>query len=203
MKVLVACEASQVGCKAFIQMGNEAYSCDITPMYGDKPECHIMGDVLDILYPNITFHTMDGKIHNIDKWDMMIAHPPCTYLSKAGANWLIRDGKINLFRLKKGMAARDFFLRLFNVEIEKIAVENSTPLKIWRLPECTQAIQPYQFGYPYTKRTCLWLKGLPELTPINSVKPLGSWTALHKSQRIRSKTFEGIAEAMAKQWGAV
>lgn len=203
MKVLIACEASQVVCKAFRQMGHEAYSCDITPMYGDKPEWHILGDVLDILYPNITFRTMDDKIHDIDKWDMMIAHPPCTYLSKAGANWLIRDGKINLFRLKKGMAARDFFLQLFNAEIKKIAVENPTPLKIWRLPECTQTIQPYQFGDPYTKRTCLWLKGLPELTPTNPVKPLGSWTELHRSVTIRSKTFERIAEAMAKQWGAL
>ena len=128
-------------------------------------------------------------------------HVFITYLSKAGANWLIRDGRINLFRLKKALLARDFFLSLFDCGIERVAIENSTPLKLYRLPPYTQAIQPYQFGDPYTKRTCLWLKNLAELKPTKIVKPLGSWTVLHRRARVRSKTFYGIAEAMAEQWG--
>ena len=200
MKVLVACEESQTVCKA-IRVLHEAYSCDLVTCSGGHPEWHIKGDALKLLQTPVVFHTEDGVYHHIDKWDMMIAHPPCTYLSKAGANWLIRDGRINLFRLKKALAAREFFLKLFDCEIEKVAVENPTPLKLYRLPPYTQAIQPYQFGDPYTKRTCLWLKNLPELNPTKIVKPLGSWTTCHRSVRVRSKTFDGIAEAMAEQWG--
>ena len=202
MKVLIACEESQTVCKAFRRLGHEAYSCDLVTCSGGHPEWHIMGmDALVLLRTPIAFHTDDGVYHHIDKWDMMIAHPPCTYLSKAGANWLIRDGKINLFRLKKALAAREFFLKLFDCEIENVAIENPTPLKLYRLPPYTQAIQPYQFGEPYTKRTCLWLKNLPELKTTKIVRPLGSWTDKHRSARVRSKTFDGIANAMAEQWG--
>lgn len=196
MRVLIACEESQTVCKAFRRLGHEAYSCDMVACSGGHPEWHIKVDALKLLQTPVVFHTEDGVYHHIDKWDMMIAHPPCTYLSKAGANWLIRDGRINLFRFKKALAAREFFLKLFDFEIE-----NPTPLKIYRLPPYTQAIQPYQFGEAYTKRTCLWLKNLPELKPTKIVKPLGSWVACHRSARVRSKTFDGIAEAMAEQWG--
>lgn len=160
--------------------------------------------------------TMDGVTHDVGKWDLLIAHPPCTYLSNAGASRLYKiiDGKryVALERLSKGMEAKDFFLRFLQSGIPKIAVENPVPSGVYRLPRYTQIIQPWQFGHPFHKKTCLWLKGLPMLEPTEIVMPTMYWVqgqgprgkghpGGHRSQKERSKTFPGIAQAMAEQWG--
>ena len=218
MKVLVACEESQTVCKAFRERGHEAYSCDIQGPSGGHPEWHVLGDALKILSGGC-ITTMDGVFHDVGKWDLLIAHPPCTYLTNASAVRMRVKGEIVQERYAKAMEAREFFLAFYNADIPRIAVENPTPMKLVNLPPYTQAIQPYQFGHPYSKRTCLWLKGLPKLQPtqiIDHHEPYvnGGCKDAHGNYRrfqgrnerdpkTRSKTFRGFAEAMADQWGAV
>ena len=217
MKVLVACEESQRVCIEFRRLGHEAYSCDIQACSGGHPEWHIMQDVIPLLNGNCSFKTADGIEHSIDKWDLLIAHPPCTYLSNAGARHLWKGHQLQADRVVHGIRARDFFMRFWLADIPKIAVENPVPSRVFAMPEHTQIIQPYQFGHPYTKRTCLWLKNLPPLLPTNIVKavatwcPSGSYSFQHDKRhkgmfttdraKNRAKTFEGIAAAMAEQWG--
>ena len=229
MNILVACEESQRVCTAFREKGHNAFSCDILPCSGGHPEWHIHGDVLKIMNPStyfpyfydcIRFRTMDGIVREIKgKWDMIIAHPPCTYLSNAGACRMYpRKGQIDQERFAKAMQAKEFFMKFFNADCERICIENPVPLLVVELPEKTQMIQPYQFGHPYTKKTYLWLKGLPALEPTNIVEPVGPYVCgnaeiwkkqaangtvygKEKSAKNRSKTFPGIAKAMAEQWG--
>ncbi len=207
MKVLIACEESQTVCKAFRKLGHEAYSCDILPCSGGHPEWHIQDDVLDVI----------EEVHN--HWDLMIAHPPCTYLSKASACRLYKTaGNPDPERLALGMKAKGFLLKLLNAPIKFVAVENPTPLKIFELPSPSQIIQPYQFGHNVSKRTLLWIRGLPELKPTKIIddytpflpsntggKKRGQMARtdkkLTRDPTIASKTFKGISEAMAKQWG--
>ena len=222
MKVLIACEESQTVCKAFRERGHEAYSCDIQEPSGGHPEWHILGDVLPLLNGNCEFKTMDGLTHRISgKWDLIIAHPPCTYLTNAGACRMYpQKGKIDPNRFAKAMEAKKFFMDFLNADCEKICIENPVPLSVVELPKKTQAIQPYEFGHPYTKKTYLWLKGLPNLVPTNIIEPVGPYVCgnaeiwkkqaakgvvygKEKSAKHRSKTFEGIAVAMAEQWGGV
>ena len=218
MKVLVACEESQEVCKAFRARGHEAYSCDIQEPSGGHPEWHIIGDALKLIDGKCAaFQTMDGKMHGLTKWDLLIAHPPCTYLSNAGARHLWKGHQLQADRVILGIQARDFFMRFWLADIPRIAVENPIPSRVFAMPEYTQTIQPYQFGHPYTKRTCLWLKNLPPLAPTNVVAPIATWcpsgsySGKHGEQhkgmfttdraKNRAKTFEGIAAAMAEQWG--
>lgn len=211
MKVLVACEESQRVCTEFRKLGHEAYSCDIEPCSGGHPEWHIQNDVLPLLNGYCTFTTMDGENHYInDKWDLIIAHPPCTYLSNAGARFLYPKGVLNEDRLKLGLEAKVFFMKIYNADCEKIAIENPIPSKVYGLPKYTQTIQPYEFGHPYQKKTCLWLKGLKPLQPTDvlskekrqSTKIAGNWfnKGGKERQKNRAKTFPGIAKAMAEQW---
>lgn len=194
MRVLVACEESQAVTIAFRKRGHEAFSCDIQEYSGGHPEWHIQGDVLEQL----------GK-----QWDMIIAHPPCTYLSNAGARFLYPKGKLNKDRLNKGLNAKILFLALLNANCKKIVVENPIPSTVYGLPRYTQIIQPWMFGHPVSKRTCLWIKGLPELRPTKivqckeSTKLAGNWfnKGGKDRQKNRAKTFQGIADAMAEQWG--
>lgn len=210
MKVLVACEESQRVCMAFRERGHEAYSCDILECSGGHPEWHIKGDVLSVLNGHCNFETVDGATHNIDgKWDLIIAHPPCTYLSNAGARFLYPKGVLNEDRLKLGLAAKEFFMALYDADCEKICIENPTPSRVYELPKYTQVIQPWMFGHPVQKRTCLWLKGLEPLKPTEIVeerqssKVPGNWfnKGGKERQQNRAKTFTGIARAMAEQWG--
>lgn len=222
LKVLIACEESQRVCIEFRKLGHEAYSADIQEPSGGHPEWHILGDVLKVLNGG-EFSTMDGAEHSVDSWDLIIAHPPCTYLSNAGACRLYKviDGKtyIERERFEKGMDGKEFFMKCYNAKCEHIAVENPIPSAIYYMPPYSQVIQPYEYGHPYTKKTCLWLKGLPELKPTDVVKPLGGWICgnadvwrkqaaqgkvygKEKSAKHRSKTFQGIAQAMAQQWSA-
>ena len=219
MNVLVACEESQRVCTAFREKGHNAFSCDILPCSGGHPEWHIQGDVLEILNPVTLFgtskkvigiHTCDGEFHGfVGNWDLIIAHPPCTYLSNAGARFLYPKGVLNEERLKLGLAAKEFFMAFYNADCEKICIENPTPSRVYELPKYTQVIQPWMFGHPVQKRTCLWLKGLEQLKPTEIVeerqssKVPGNWfnKGGKERQQNRAKTFPGIAKAMADQWG--
>lgn len=200
MKILVACEESGVVTEQFRLKGHEAWSCDILPTSGNHPEWHLQQDVTELLK---------------QKWDMIIAFPPCTYMSKAGARWMYKGGKLQQERLNKALRAKEFFMKFYNADCSKIAIENPFPLKIVGLPKETQTIQPYQFGEPFSKKTLLWLKGLPELKPTNILteyrtfmpsntggKKRGqhSLSGIPKNQIESSKTFNGIAKAMAEQW---
>lgn len=221
MKVLVACEESQRVCSAFRARGHESYSCDIIDCSGGHPEWHIKGDVLPILNGNCDFITQDGVSHHIEgRWDLIIAHPPCTYLAISGNRWfnVERYGDKARERIKLREEAVEFFMAMANADCDRIAIEN--PVGVistrWRKPD--QIIQPYWFGDPFEKRTCMWLKGLPKLVATNMVKPekrvryvsgksLPAWYAAcarmnkEKRSKARSKTFPGFAQAMAEQWG--
>lgn len=166
MQILVACEESQAVTIALRKLGHEAYSCDLIPCSGGHPEWHIQQDVLPLLNGYCFFKTCDGSAHYVlGRWDMLIAFPPCTYLTNASAVRMRVKGEIVAERYAKAMEAKAFFMSFLSADCAKIAVENPTPLKIVELPPYTQAIQPWQFGHPYTKRTCLWLKELPLLVP--------------------------------------
>ena len=203
-EILIACEESQAITKAFRELGYNAYSCDLLPCSGGHPEWHIQGDAFAEAYSG--------------KYDMMIAHPPCTYISRAGARWMYPTaGNLSKERFNKAMKAKDFFVKLLNAPIPYIAIENPTPLKVVELPKESQVVQPYEYGHPYSKRTLLWLKNLPLLSPtklVSDYKPyLPSNTGGKKrgqkyqykniSQKESSKTFSGIAKAMSEQWSCV
>ena len=235
MNILIACEESQRVCIAFRDKGHNAFSCDILSCSGGHPEWHICGDVLPLLNGNCVFRTMDGVRHRIDgKWDLIIAFPPCTHLAVSGAAWFEKkraDG-----RQKDGI---EFFAKFLNADCDRIAIEN--PVGIisgdyipkW-FPELavkygfpikpTQKIHPWMFGDNFSKTTCLWIKGLPALTPLITEQPELEWfewidskTGKKKRQpkwfadawklspeersKVRSRTFPGIAKAMAEQWG--
>ena len=201
MNILIACEESQAVCKEMRRFGHVAYSADIQDCSGGYPEWHIKGDVLPLINGRCRFTTCDGIQHEIPgRWDMLIAHPPCTFLTKASANLMRVNGNIVPDRYAKALAARDFFLKFLEADCLHIAVENPVPLSIVGLPHYSQLIQPYEFGAPYSKKTCLWLKGLPPLMGTVICSGYVSYTSLHRSAKIRSKTFPEIAAAMADQW---
>lgn len=219
MNVLIACEESQTVCKEFRELGHNAFSCDIQECSGGHPEWHICQDVLPLINGNCKFKTMDGVKHEINgKWDLLIAHPPCTFMSKAGARWMFAGGQLNQERYELAMEAKAFFEKFLNAECDKICVENPTPLKIVGLPQPTQAIQPYEYGEPYSKRTLLWLKGIPKLQSTNILSTYTPYLPSNTSQfakgkggshgvahnaKVASKTFVGIAKAMANQWSDI
>jgi len=198
VRVLVACEESQAVTKEFRAMGHEAYSCDVLETSGDNPEWHLQQDVIPLLKQD---------------WDLIIAFPPCTHLASSGAAWFAekrRDG-----RQQEGI---DFFMLFTNLSAPKVVIENPVGImsRVYRKPD--QIIQPWWFGDPFEKRTCLWLKGVEPLVATNEVKPeprseyasgrtMPTWYAdawkLPPAERskARSKTFPGIAKAMAEQWG--
>lgn len=207
--ILIACEESQAVCKAMRERGHNAFSCDILPCSGGHPEWHIQGDVLELLYGhNVVFYTENHSQMPLPKWDLIIAHPPCTYISNAGAKHLFRGKTLNNDRYNKGLDAKKFFLKLLNYPFAKICVENPVSSKVFEMPKHSQEIQPYEYGHPYTKKTRLWIKGLPLLKPTEIVRVesntrlAGNWfnKAGKERQKNRSKTFEGIAKAMAEQW---
>jgi len=211
MKILVACEESQAITKEFRALGHEAYSCDILPCTGGHPEWHLEGDV---------FNFIDQG------WDLMVAHPPCTYLSVSGARHLYnKDGSKNLERYKNQREALDFVERLMSCDIPRIAIENPVSVISSQIRKPDQIVQPWMFGDSASKTTCLWLKNLPKLVATNVVdkgefkewidkksgkmKRQATWyyDALinaktpEERRSLRSKTFKGIAQAIASQWG--
>ena len=202
MKVLIACEYSGIVREEFRKLGHDAWSCDILDT--EIPGNHFKGDVLE---------------HLNKDWDLIIAHPPCTYLSNAGACRLYPEkGKLDMERYEKGLIAKDFFMKFYNHSCTKIAIENPVSSRIFELPKYSQEIQPYEFGHPYTKKTRLWLKGLPKLKPTNIIDKsevktfIESGTSRYKNtnknknryvargSKDRSKFWSGIAQAMAQQW---
>ena len=194
--MLVACEFSGVVRDAFRAGGHDAMSCDLLPT--ERPGPHWHGDVFDILS---------------DDWDMMIAHPPCTYLCRAGYHWCNRPDSEPGVRPLKGeprrkamIEAAAFFMALFNCDIPRVAIENPRPISHAGLPHPSQTIHPWQHGHGETKATCLWLRGLPPLCPSHIVTGRDNriWKMPPGSdrQKERSRTYQGIADAMAEQWGA-
>ena len=201
MKILVACEESQAVTIELRKLGHEAYSCDLEPCSGGHPEWHLQVDALEML-----------KI----QWDMIIAFPPCTYLSNAGACRLYpQKGVLDQERYKKGLIAKEFFMKFLDADCQRIAVENPVSSTVFQMPKHSQEIQPWQFGHPYTKKTRLWLRGLPPLVPTHIVTPDGPYVPAGTGRKDRSKygaakrgedaknrakTFSGVAKAMAEQW---
>jgi len=220
MNILVACEESQTETIWLRKLGHNAFSCDILDQSGGHPEWHIRWDALALINGNCSFVTCDGTLHKIDgPWDMLIAHPPCTFLSNAGARHLWKGGVLNEERYQKGLEAKAFFMAFYNADCPRIAVENPIPSRVYELPQYTQKLQPHDFygeEHPYTKATCLWLKNLQPLVPVEPVVPVatycpsGSYSKKHGDKhrglftkdraRNRSKSFNGVARAMAEQW---
>ena len=184
MKILVACEESQAVTKELRKLGHQAFSCDILSCSGGHPEWHIQGDVIKELDKN---------------WDMIIAFPPCTHLASSGARWFKEKQKDG-----RQQNAVDFFMRIVNANATKIAIENPIGIMSSKYRKPDQIIQPWQFGHGETKATCLWLKGLPKLTATELVEGREQriWRLPPSKDRakLRSKTFPGIAKAMATQW---
>jgi hypothetical protein len=221
MKILVACEESQAVCNAFREKGHEAYSCDIIECSGGHPEWHIKWDAIALVNGNCSFLTCDGTLHRIDgKWDLLIAHPPCTYLTVTGNRWfnVERYGDKAIQRAEEREKAVEFFMEFANANCDRICIENPIGIMSTRWRKADQIIQPWMFGDPYEKKTSIWLKGLPSLveTDVVALEPrkkfasgntMPTWYAdawhLPKEERakLRSKTFPGIAKAMADQWG--
>ena len=219
MRVLIACEESQAVCTEFRARGHEAYSCDIIPCSGGHPEWHILGDALGVINGRTTFTTMDGISHTIDgKWDLLIAHPPCTYLTVSGNRWfdVSKYGAKAIQRQADRNDAVKFFMEFVNADCDHIAIENPIGCMSTQYRKPDQVIHPYWFGDAERKATCLWLKGLPLLTATNMVEPIviqcknGTDSPWHlntlglpaeERRRARSKTFPGIAKAIAEQWG--
>jgi len=206
-RVLVACEESQIVTKAFRELGHEAYSCDILPCSGGYPEWHFQQDVFEVI--------------DSHHWDLMVAHPPCTYLTVTGNRWFTnKDGSRNEDRYRKRDEALDFIRRLMDADVKQIAIENPVGFISTFIRKPDQTIQPYMFGDEASKKTCLWLKNLPVLEATKMVsegervyyksgKSHPKWyaEALTKAKTsqerstLRSKTFPGIAKAIAEQWG--
>lgn len=220
LNVLVACEESQAVCSAFRKRGHRAFSCDLQACSGGHPEWHIVGDVLPILNGSTSFTTCDGQRHTVeDAWDILIAHPPCTYLTVTGNVWfnVEKYGDRARKRLELREEALNFFMEFTRTTCAHVAIENPVGIVSTRYRRPDQIIQPYEFGDPFEKRTCLWLFGLPKLTPTNVVTPpprvcmrgghtMAAWYAYtvglpaDERSRVRSKTFPGIADAIAEQF---
>lgn len=227
MQILIACEESQRVTTEMRKLGHEAYSCDIEPCSGGHPEWHIQHDVIPILNGSCSFETVDGKMHSIyGKWYMIIAFPPCTYLTSAGTRHYslkCNSAEKVAARIKEREKAVDFFMTFANADCDRTAIENPVGYMNthWRKPD--QIIHPYFFGDNAKKRTCLWLKGLPKLEPTNILpepqpvyicqgvkcwgKKIGWCEGIRgvkggrkERSKVRSKTFPGIAKAMAEQW---
>lgn len=224
MYVLIACEESQTVCKAFRERGHDAFSCDIQECSGGHPEWHIQQDVLPLLNGDCSFSTLDGCRHILfGKWDLIIAHPPCTYFSNATNVNLGRKDRPTVFNeqwkqkfFENRSNAFEFVKTIYNANCDRICIENVVGYLSTHFMKPTQYIEPFYFGDPWKKKTCLWLKGLNPLKPTNVVEAKGKWVRHYLKSKDdlkgyciggvfsasqRSKTFVGVANAMAEQWG--
>lgn len=200
LNVLIACEESQAECVEFRALGHNAFSCDIQPCKrGGHPEWHIWGDVTTLLNGRCSFQTMDGKYHRLTKWDLIIAHPPCTYLCKVSSVQMVKNGEIDTARYEKMMEARDFFFKCLNAQADYVAVENPLPMARAKLPKPSCFIHPSWFGHKYTKKTLYWLRNLPPIMAGCSYPDPKQFVRASRG-KYRSRTFQGVARAMAEQW---
>lgn len=200
LNVLIACEESQTSCIAFRNLGHNAFSCDLQDCSGGHPEWHILGDCTSLLRNGCNFITQNGDFYSIPKWDLLIAHPPCTYLAASSAVCLFKDHKLNKSRYNKLLAARDFFLRFYNCGIEHVCIENPRPLSIAKLPRPDDVIDPTMFGSKFHKRTYLWLKNLPPIIA-TCIQPEGvSFVYSTSGSKNRSKSDKLMYSAIAKQF---
>ena len=202
VQVLIACEASQVLCTAFRKKGLEAYSCDIEPCYGGHPEWHIMEDARQVIQGCGIYSLQNGSCVAVPgRWSLIIAHPPCTMLAHVSAVALANGSHTKMDVLQ----AANFFLAMLSAPCPMIAVENPAPMRIAQLPPYDQIINPYDFGHKFSKRWCLWLRGLPPLLPTRAriLNHVSYHDHCASNSRRRSHSFSGVAEAMAEQWGGL
>lgn len=201
INVLIACEESQAECKAFRDLGFNAYSCDIKPVRKKgNPGWHIIQDVTSLLQGRTDFITQSGECVQLPQWDLIIAHPPCTYICKMGSVWMVRNGKIDFDRFCDMLDAVDFFYTCLNAKAKWVAVENPLPMRRANLPQTSCYLHPSWFGVKYTKKTLYWLKNLPPVMP-ELIYP-NPKEYVHNSRGLyRSRTFPQVARAIAKQWG--
>ena len=201
INVLIACEESQAEMLAFRSRGFNAYSCDIQkPRRGADLRYQIQGDVTPFLHGSVQFTTMDGKRHKLAQWHLIVCHPPCTYLCKVGSVHLYAEGHIVWERLAQMIRARRFFMECLNAKAPYVAVENPLPMRRANLPKPDCFVQPFWYGHPYSKKTLYWLRNLPPLMPDAEVANFKEFVRSSRG-KYRSRTFEGIANAMAVQWG--
>lgn len=212
INILIACEESQAECIAFRERGFRAFSCDVQPCRrGGHPEWHIRGDVTDFLEGRSCFQTMDGKYHRLKKWHLIVAHPPCTYLCKLSVSLIYKDpdtqiypcGKtiyVNGYRYEKMLEARKFFFECLEAQADFVAVENPLPMRLAKLPKPSCFVQPFWYGHKYSKKTLYWLRNLPPLMPDCENPNYKSFVSASRG-KYRARTFAGIAQAIAKQWG--
>lgn len=200
INVLIACEESQRECIEFRALGFRTFSCDIQKCSGRHPEWHVQGDVTQLLRDNVVFKTTDGTYHYVKHWHLIIAHPPCTYLCKVGSVRMWKDGCLVESRYRNMLAARAFFMQFFDAPCDYLAIENPIPMRLAGLPRPSCFADPSWFGEKYTKKTLYWTRNLPPLfaelehpTPKEFVRA--------SRGKYRSRTFRGLAEALAKQWG--
>lgn len=200
INVLIACEESQSECTAFLNAGCNAWSCDLQECSGNYPGRHIVGDVRRLFIPESIVTTQTGAQLVVPKWDLIIAHPPCTYLSRAAGAFLFRGGVLNEARYKLGLQAADFFREMLNAPAKYVAVENPVPFKIFKLPPPSCAINPSDFGSPWLKKTLYWLKNLPPLMATCTHPAPRSYIRCTKGSKKRSKSFDCVSNAMVEQW---
>ena len=200
LNVLIACEESQAECSAFRSLGHNAFSCDLQLPRLNK-EWHILGDVRPLLKGAKDFHTLDGTQHHIPEWDLIIAHPPCTYLCRVSSPFMVIDGVVQMERYHKMLEARAFFFECLNASAPYVAVENPIPMKRANLPKPSCYIQPSWFGIKYTKKTLFWLKNLPPIMPKIIYPDPKSFVHCSRG-KYRSRTFPQVAEAIAEQWAS-
>lgn len=198
LNVLIACEESQAECMAFRNLGHNAFSCDIQKARF-KPEFHILGDVTPYLDGETSFITQNGSSCSVDKWDLIIAHPPCTYLCNVSSIHMNINGQLNQERYRLMLEARDFFFRCLNANCHYVAVENPLPMARAKLPRPSTYLQPSWFGVKYTKKTLYWLKNLPPIMPTIEYPNPKEYVRSSKG-KYRSRTFPQVAQALAEQW---
>lgn len=198
--VLIACEESQAECQAFRDLGHIAYSCDIKPVRrGGNPYWHIQGDVTGLLHGDTAFKVQAGFIRCVPAWDLIICHPPCTFLCKVGSYWMFKDGIFQWSRYKETLLARRFFMECLHAQAHYVAVENPLPMARAHLPRPSCFLQPSWFGVKYTKKTLYWLKNLPPIMP-ELEHPHPKEFVRASRYHYRARTFPEVARAIARQW---
>lgn len=204
LRVLIACEESGIECAAYRRLGCEAYHCDILPRQrGIDKSCFISGDVIPLLRPGFhRFVTVDGRPHYVPGWDLIVAHPPCTYLCRLSGVHMLRGGELNESRFRKMVEARLFFQRCLDADAYYLCVENPVPLEMACLPTPDTYVEPCWFGDRFTKKTCYWLKHLPPLTP-EIVHPFPKSLVASSRGKYRSKTSVYLAAFQSIQWTEV